>query len=225
MKLLNPKRICLAAALVTWLSPAVYAHEMRHVGGGNSTGEGANVFMFHVGFINEPAFSTELNGIDLNLSFHPDEAHDKTLTEDVDTSKGDTVKIETAEVLYLGKETGRNRKLAKRKLVTETDDLGNIKKKYGTTNKYPIYFRPTKAGKYGFRLKGSMTHNGSSVNFDETFICGTGSQDIDLGTGLTKSKFGCVQDAIEFPKTEKLEENKSSSEDAAKPHTGHSHSH
>jgi hypothetical protein len=223
MTLLNPKRICLAAALVIGLSPAVYAHEMRHVGGTNGTGEGANVFMFHVGFINEPAFSTELNGIDINLSFHPDEAHDKNLTEDVDTSKGDTVKIETAEVLYFGKETSRNRKLAKRRLVTETDDLGNVKKKFGTSNKYPIYFRPTKAGKYGFRLKGSTTHNGLSVNFDETFVCGSGSQDVDLSTGFAKSKFGCVQDAIDFPKEEKREEDTSLSEDAAKPHTGHKH--
>lgn len=199
MMLSKLKQFCLAAGLATMFSQFVYAHEMRHVGGKNGTGEGANVFMFHVGFLNEPAFSKEINGIDINLSFHPDEAHDKTLTEKVDTAKGDTVILETAEVLYMGKENGKSRKVKKRPLAFETDDLGNIKKKYGTDNKYPVYFRPTEAGQYGFRLKGSIVHNGISVNFDETFVCGTGSQDVDVSSGTIKSKFSCVQDAINFP--------------------------
>jgi hypothetical protein len=233
MKLLNPELYALArrsisgrlitGGLLAVFSQTVYAHEMRHVGGANGTGEGANVFMFHVGFLDEPAFSNELNGIDINLSFHPDEAHDKALTENVNTTNGDTVIIETAEVLYMGKETGRNRKLARRKLIVETDDKGNIKKKYGTDNKYPVYFRPTKAGKYGFRLKGSMAHNGVSVDFDETFVCDTGSQDVDVSTGVVKSKFSCVKDAIDFPKDEKRSESVSASDNHGQSHKGHKH--
>jgi len=218
------KQFSLTGGLATVLSFSQfsYAHEMRHVGGANNTGDGANVFMFHVGFLTEPAFATEMNGIDINLSFHPDEAHDKTLTETVDTAKGDTVIITTAEALYFERVDRKIRQMKRRKLAIETDDNGNIKKKYGTENKYPIYFRPTRAGTYGFRLKGSMAHAGVVTDFDETFICENGSQDIDINTGKIKSKFSCVKKAIDFPNAEETSQIAPAQNDHNK-HHNHAH--
>lgn len=194
------KYITATALLLLSATPSL-AHEMRHIGGANGDGKGANVFMFHIGFNAEPAFEDVVNGIDINLSFHPDEAHSDELTEPVDTEKGDVVFIKEAEVLLLESETRQARVLQRAFLPVPTDEKGNIQKKFGTENKYIVPFRPTVDGTYGFRLKGYAQHKGRTVGFEETFVCGAGTKDIDVTTGLPITKFNCVTDAVAFPGT------------------------
>jgi len=190
-----------AMLIVLGSASSSLAHEMRHLGGEQGNGEGANVFMFHVGFSSEPAFTDEMNGIDINLSFHPDAAHDPALTETVNTASGDIVKIEKAEVMLLNAPSQSAQVIGKKSLPIPLDDQGNIRKKWGTDNEYIVYFRPTTNGTYGFHLKGHIEHKDYLVDFNETFVCGTGSKDIDPTTGLPKTKFNCVQDAVSFPST------------------------
>jgi len=191
-----------AAVLFGAVASPSFAHEMRHVCKGVAGVAGlacegvAETFMFHTGFINEPAWTGDSNGINLNIQFHPDAAHQ--IKEDVDTANGDVVKLDFANVQYYAEKKG---KLVKRDWVkvyptdqNAADAKGNVKKKYGTTNVYNIYFRPTKAGVYGFHVKGTLVHKDATQNFDETFVCGP------LGTKSTDgTQFNCVQDEINFP--------------------------
>lgn len=188
-----------AALIVLGSASSSLAHEMRHVGGNQGDGEGENVFMFHIGFSTEPAFADVMNGISVSLSFHPDTAHDPALTEAVNTADGDVVKIEEAEVMLLNAPSQAAPVIAKKPLPISLDDYGNIRKKWGTNNEYIVYFRPTVGGVYGFRLKGRAEHKGYMLDFNETFVCGAGSKDIDPTTGLIKTKFNCVEDAVSFP--------------------------
>lgn len=79
------------------------------------------------------------------------------------------------------------------------DEKGNIKKKFGIDNQYDVSFRPTMEGAYGFRFQGYANHKGRIIGFNETFICGGGSKNIDSTTGLPKTKFSCITDAVTFP--------------------------
>ncbi len=191
-----------AMLIVLGSASSSLAHEMRHLGGDRGNGEGANVFMFHIGFSSEPAFKDEVNGIDINLSFHPDADHDPALTEAVDTAAGDVVKIQEAEVLQLASPSQSARVISRKLLPISRDDKGNIVKKWGKDNEYIVYFRPTVDGAYGFRLKGHIEHKDHQVDFTETFVCGAGTKDIDPTTSLTKTKFSCVEEAVSFPGTQ-----------------------
>jgi hypothetical protein len=196
MKILKSAMIALILACE---SSSGFAHEMRHLGGAQGNGEGANVFMFHIGFSSEPAFKTVVNGMDISVSFHPDEAHNSALTQPVDTATGGVVRIEEAEVLFLDAPSQSAQVIDQTLLPVPTDNQGNIRKKWGTDNKYIVYFRPTTEGAYGFRLKGHVEHAGHTLDFNETFICGAGTQDVDPVTGAAKSKFNCVESAVPFP--------------------------
>ncbi len=167
---------------------AAHAHEMRHP-------NHEHLFMLHVGFKNEPAFSGEINGIDLNVSLH-DDANDPEHTVPINMRdvSGDGVTLDTAELLYLSQDQADAKVLHRTGL-----DGATLSQVYGTNSDYVLYFRPSKAGAYGFHLTGKLSHNGVTRNFDETFICGNGSQDRDASAGAIKSKFGCVSDAINFP--------------------------
>ena len=187
-----------ATVLLLSASPSL-AHEMRHIGGDNGGGEGANAFMFHVGFSAEPAYEDVVNGLSISLSFHPDAAHSDELTEAVDTDKGGVVVIKEVEALFLESDTRQARVLNRAFLPVPRDEKVNIKKKFGTDNQYDVPFRPTIDGAYGFRFQGYANHKGRIIGFNETFICGGGSKDIDSTTGLPKTKFSCVTDAVAFP--------------------------
>ncbi len=195
---MNTKYITATALLLLSATPSL-AHEMRHIGGSNGSGEGANAFMFHVGFSAEPAFEDVVNGLSISLSFHPDAAHSDELTKPVDTDKGGVVVIKEVEALFLESDTRQARVLHRALLPVPTDEKGNIKKKFGTENQYDVPFRPTMDGTYGFRFQGYANHKGRIIGFNETFICGGGSKDIDSTTGLPITKFNCVTDAVPFP--------------------------
>lgn len=174
--------------ILSLTSMAVHAHEMRYP-------NHEHLFMLHVGFKNEPAFSSEINGIDLNVSFHDDANNpEHTVPVNMRDVSGDGVTLNSAELLYLSQDAA-DAKVQHR----TTLDASALSQVYGTDNKYVLYFRPSKAGAYGFHLVGTLSHQGITRNFDETFICGNGSQDRDASTGAIKSKFGCVSDAVSFP--------------------------
>lgn len=150
-----------ATALLLLSANPILAHEMRHIGGSKGGGEGANVFMFHVGFSAEPAFEDVVNGLSISLSFHPDAAHSDELTEPVDTEKGDVVVIKEVEALFLEADTRPKARVLQRTLLpVPTDVKGNIQKKFGTENQYNVPFRPTVDGTYGFRFQGYANHKG-----------------------------------------------------------------
>ncbi|HYE34662.1 hypothetical protein [Methylocaldum sp.] len=206
--------------LAVMLPQTASAHEARHLCG---SADGVDItdchgapatFKLSAGFANEPAWTGDVNGINLTISFHPDAAHDKTKAEPVNTSTGDEVKLNTAKVQYYADKNGKLELKRQKSLYpsaqNESDAAGNVKQKFGTPNVYNIYFRPNKAGTYGFHVAGTLKHKTSvdadgnptaehivTQDFDQTFICGP------LGTKDTHSnppsKFNCVQDALAFP--------------------------
>lgn len=209
-----------AVALAAMLPQTGSAHESRYLCG---SADGADItdcngvpstFKITAGFANEPAWTGEINGINLTISFHPDAAHDTAKAEPVNTGAGDEVKLTTAKVQYYAEKNGqlvlKRQKSVYPTAQNESDAAGNVKQKFGTPNVYNIYFRPNKAGTYGFHIAGTLKHKTGvdadgnptaehivTQDFDQTFICGP------LGTKDTQntppSKFNCVQDALVFP--------------------------
>jgi hypothetical protein len=218
------KKLCKLCVIIVGMSLAslVSAHEMRHLcEGGKKVGldceNVANTLMFHVGFVNEPAWATDTNGANINLSFHPDAEHDPAKVENVDTAKGDVVDLYSVEAQYFGSESKYHRGMkAKRSTIiysdgkqapvvhqNQPDANGNIAKKFGTDNVYNAYFRPAKSGVYGFVIKGMVKHGENVFDFSDgqSFVCGAeGTQDeVSQSEGKPQTKYGCVMDEIAFP--------------------------
>ncbi len=103
---------------------SLYAHEHRTI---------ANQYEFVVGFVNEPAFSGQMNGIDLRVS------------KDGQPVEGLEATLKTA-VRY-GNET-------------ESFELP-LKTRYKQPGAYASYFLPTKPGKYIFEISGTL--GGTSI--------------------------------------------------------------
>ncbi len=114
--------ICLLTAGVV---SAADAHEKRFV---------AKRFAFVVGFINEPAFSGQLNGVDLRvfLNENPVEGLDKEL-----------------RVTVVREQEGKSFDL-------------EFRGKYKEPGHYAAYFLPTLPGKYIFKIKGKI--NGIDID-------------------------------------------------------------
>lgn len=144
-----------AAALIAFSPIGVSAHEHRTVG----------EYEFIVGFINEPAVSGELNGLDLRVS--QPSATPATPTADGEEAASTPVEgLETtlqAEVIY------GDQKMA---LTLEAA--------WNTPGSYEAFFIPTAAGDYSFHIWGTI--NGTQI--DETFTAGpdTFSTVIDRAT-------------------------------------------
>jgi hypothetical protein len=141
-----------AAALIAFTPIGASAHEHRTVGD----------YEFVVGFLNEPAVSGELNGLDLRVS-QPSAA---TPTADASADGAPVEGLETtlqAEVIYGDQK------------MTLT-----LEAAYNAPGHYEAYFIPTAAGDYSFHVFGTI--NGTAV--DETFTSGpdTFSTVIDRST-------------------------------------------
>ena len=97
----------------------VFAHERRQVAGN---------YDFVVGFVNEPAFSSQMNGVDLQV-----------------TSGGQPVEgLETTMKVIV-------------RYGDETAGLDiPFKAKYRNLGAYAAYFRPAKPGKYTFEITGTL---------------------------------------------------------------------
>jgi hypothetical protein len=125
----------LGIILMMCLVSPVMAHEHRDVAG---------MFKFTVGFVKEPAFLGETNGVDLK----------------VETLKGGKAVegVEQSLEVIVSKE-GENREV---KLPFQT--------RYKEPGRYAAYFLPTQAGSYIFVLKGTIY----GVSIDETFASSKG---------------------------------------------------
>ena len=126
--------------------------------------------------------------------------------EAVNAREGDLVDIKFVKVLILETDSPDAEILKEAKLEAEFRQL------FGTANRYNIDFRPTFDGAYGFWIKGRVQervanedanpgpgNQGPVVNFEELFICGGGTLDIDPATNEARSQFSCVSDLQPFP--------------------------
>lgn len=117
------------------------AHEGRELVNGRYTAV--------VGFLNEPAFDGQLNGLSLSV-----------VDETQKTAQGQDKPVEglektlKAEVLYGG---GKKLELT-------------LRTRFGQPGKYAAYFEPTKAGQYTFHIYGQIEGNA----IDERFESGPG---------------------------------------------------
>jgi hypothetical protein len=131
--------ILLLALLTAGVLPQnASAHERRDLSGGKYQGV--------VGFLNEPAYQGQLNGLDLTVTSKTEKNADGTAKPIEGLEK--TLK---AQVLAGGK----------------TLDL-TVQSRYNMPGKYAAYFMPTAAGQYRFHIYGTI--NGEAL--DETFESG-----------------------------------------------------
>lgn len=110
------KRIALVLIALVFVAARAEAHEKRSAGG----------YDYVVGFVNEPAFSGQMNGVDLRVSKggEPVEGLEKTL-------------------LAIVSKDGKERQF-------------DFRKKYKEPGRYAAYFLPSAAGDYAFRIQGKI---------------------------------------------------------------------
>lgn len=133
--------LVLALALVLVAVPqSASAHERRDLVGGK--------YQAVVGFLTEPAYAGQLNGLDLTIR---------------DMTKKDAQGV-GAPVTGLEK-TLKAEVLAGGKTLPLT-----VESRFGMDGKYAAYFQPTVAGQYRFHVSGEI--NGEKI--DETFESGPG---------------------------------------------------
>jgi hypothetical protein len=133
--------IIVALALILVAVPqSASAHERRDLVGGK--------YQAVVGFLTEPAYQGQVNGLDLTVTSKTEKNADGTAKAIEGLEK--TLK---AQVLASGK----------------TLDL-TLQTRFGMPGKYAAYFQPTAAGQYRFRVYGDI--NGEKI--DETFESGPG---------------------------------------------------
>lgn len=133
--------LILALALVLVAAPqSASAHESRDLAGGK--------YKAVVGFLTEPAYQGQMNGLDFTVT---------SKTEKTDDGKDKPIegleKTLKAQVLADGK----------------TLDL-QLRSRFGIPGKYAAYFQPAAAGQYRFHVYGEI--NGEKI--DETFESGPG---------------------------------------------------
>ncbi|MCC6703466.1 MAG: hypothetical protein IT334_01235 [Thermomicrobiales bacterium] len=137
--------LLVVAALFAALAPfSTTAHEHRHVGD----------YEFVVGFLNEPAVSNELNGLDLRISAP---VADATPNADGDVETEPVAGLETslqAEVIFGDQRMNLT--------------LAQV---WNTPGSYYANFIPTQPGDYSFHVWGTI----DGVEIDETFTAGPGT--------------------------------------------------
>jgi hypothetical protein len=127
-------KLILLLVTLLWTTP-IFAHEHRML---------SDKYELTVGFVNEPAFSGQMNGIDLGiesvgmLSKKPVDGIEKDIKATV-SKDGKSLNLDFHKV-------------------------------YGKLGHYAAYFLPTQAGQYTFRIQGQI----DGVLIDEEFISGPG---------------------------------------------------
>lgn len=135
------------------------AHESRMIGDG--------AIQARVGWGEEPTFEKNINAFELIIE-------DDMVIEDPDL---------TVHVLYL-KDDAPDAEIVASQMLK-----GDLLRSSSDPNRFNIWFLPTKAGVYGFIVKGMI--NGTMI--DEKFICEGGSLDPN------GSSFACVDRLQGFP--------------------------
>lgn len=140
---------------------SLHAHETR---------EGvSNTYNLTVGHRSEPVFAREPTRFDF-------------IVRDLEGNPYEPVEIDlSVKVLYL-KEDAFDAKILKARELT-----GELRRDRTTPNRFNIWYKPTRAGAYGFYIKGTI----DGVAFRERFVCGDGA--------LADSGFGCITNIQKFP--------------------------
>jgi len=128
-------------AIGTLFPGTASAHERRDIVGGK--------YQAVVGFLTEPAYDNQVNGLDLTVTSKTEKLADGTTAKPIEGLEK-TIK---AQVIKDGK----------------TLDL-TVQSRFNLPGKYAAYFQPTAAGQYVFRVYGTI--NGE--NIDERFESGPG---------------------------------------------------
>ena len=164
----------LTAVLSLLISSPSSAHEVRHVG---PQGQ----YTLVVGWLDEPAFANEVNGVDIRVLRTSDKAP-------INTNRGDVVDLDV-EVQYLAAENAKADVIDSMKLPSKPTITP------GTDNRYASWFKPVRPGAYAFRLTGKISDasdpKAGEVSIDETFVCGKGSK--------TEHGFVCLEEPVVFP--------------------------
>lgn len=169
--------VALAAALQ---SIEVMAHEGRIIE--DATGTGVTMSLT-VGHRTEPAVEDQMNRFDAFMRFDKD--GDGKYTDPVDVRNGDTVNI-TVRVLLLGDDE------YDAKVLDSAELVGRLRQDGDLDFRYNIDYMPTVDGPYGFEITGTVTSGASTIEIDEKYVCGGGSQNPGGG-------FSCISDAQAFP--------------------------
>ena len=135
------------------------AHESRTISDG--------AFNVVVGWDSEPAFAKSVNAFEIIFT-------DDIVIDDIDLD---------VSALYLKDD------VMDPQVIFSAELTGDLRQSFSNPGQFNIWFLPTKAGAYGFHIKGMV--NGTMV--DEIFICRGGSQDPD------GSSFACVDAPQKFP--------------------------
>ncbi len=140
---------------------SLQAHETR---------EGvSNTYNLTVGHRSEPVFAREPTRFDL-------------IVRDLDGNPYEPSEIDlSVKVLYLKDDTFDAKVLKARELT------GDLRRDRSTPNRFNIWYKPTRAGAYGFHIKGTI----DGVAIRERFVCGDGA--------LADSGFGCITNIQKFP--------------------------
>jgi len=136
----------------------------------HETREGvSNTYNITIGHRSEPVFAKEPTRFDL-------------IIRDLDGNPYEPSEIDlSVKVLYLKEDAFDSKVLKERELT------GDLRRDRASPNRFNIWYMPTRAGAYGFQIKGMI----DGVVIEERFVCGGGS--------LTDGGFGCVTDIQKFP--------------------------
>lgn len=142
--LARTKLLPFAIAILALLPMTASAHEHRDVADGQYT--------LIVGFLNEPAYSGEINGLDLRVS-----KADPTATPAADDDEAAGVPVEGLDATLQAEVIYGDQKMAL-----------PLSPRYNQPGAYASYFFPTQPGDYSFHIWGTI----EGVSIDETFTSG-----------------------------------------------------
>jgi len=136
----------------------------------HETREGvSDTYNLTIGHRSEPVFAKEPAQFDL-------------IIRDLDGNPYEPSEIDiTVKALYL-KEDAFDAKVLKSKKLK-----GDLRRDRSSPNRFNIWYMPTRAGAYGFHIKGTI----DGVDIKERFVCGDGS--------LADGGFSCITKIQKFP--------------------------
>ncbi len=136
----------------------------------HETREGvSDTYNLTIGHRSEPVFAKEPAQFDL-------------IIRDLDGNPYEPSEVDLlVKVLYLKDDAFDAKVWKARKL------RGDLRRDRSSPNRFNIWYMPTRAGAYGFHIKGTI----DGVAIKERFVCGDGS--------LTDGGFGCVTNIQKFP--------------------------
>lgn len=138
------KLLASAIAILALLPMTASAHEHRDVGDGK--------YQLVVGFLNEPAYSGEQNGLDLRVN-----RIDPTATPVAEDEDAGLVPVEGLDATLQAEVVFGDQKMAL-----------PLSPRFGQPGAYASYFFPTQPGDYSFHVWGTI----EGVTIDETFTSG-----------------------------------------------------